>query len=88
MLLTAWLGWVYARLDRREEALRLLDWVRAQDTGDGLPEQTQHSLLSPAYLASWTERWGPPASPLLWSQAMQIVLEQELHPAPIQAGTL
>lgn len=88
VLLTAWLGWVYARLDRREEALQLRDWVRAQDTGDGLPEQAQGALLNPTYLASWTERWGPPASPLLWSQAMQIVLEQELHPTPIQAGTL
>ncbi|ULH18179.1 glycoside hydrolase family 15 protein (plasmid) [Deinococcus sp. KNUC1210] len=87
VLLTAWLGWVYARLGRREEALDLSDWVRAQENEDGLPEQTQHVLLSPPYLASWTERWGPPAAPLLWSQAMQIVLEQELHPAPMQAGT-
>ncbi|GGR20334.1 glycoside hydrolase family 15 protein [Deinococcus ruber] len=88
VLLTAWLGWVYVRLGRREDALRLLEWVRAQDNGNGLPEQTQRSLLSPAYLASWTERWGPPAAPLLWSQAMQIVLEQELYPTPRQAGAL
>jgi GH15 family glucan-1,4-alpha-glucosidase len=78
VLLSAWLGWVYARLGRIGDAARLAEWVRAQDDGGGLPEQTSASLLCPPYLEAWRARWGASAKPLLWSHAMLIVLEHEL----------
>jgi GH15 family glucan-1,4-alpha-glucosidase len=79
LLLTAWLGWVYARLGRRGDAQRVLAWVVAQDHPEhGLPEQTQDAMLNPAYLEYWRGRWGEPARPLLWSHAMRLVLEAEL----------
>lgn len=79
VLLTAWLGWVYVRLGRQRDAKRMLEWVRAQDGEFGLPEQTSQKLFNPAYHDYWRTRWGEPARPLLWSHAMQIVLETELN---------
>lgn len=78
VLLTAWLGWVYARQGRHTDAERLLDWVRAQEREGGLPEQTTQHLLSPVYLNAWRVRWGESAHPLLWSHAMHLVLEAEI----------
>lgn len=75
IVLTAWLGWWYQRVGRRREAHELLEWIEAQAGADGdLPEQVQQSLLAPAYLEVWKGRWGPPASPLVWSHAMYLVL--------------
>jgi GH15 family glucan-1,4-alpha-glucosidase len=49
-------------------------WIEAQANADGtLPEQTGE-LLHPAHYAAWVEKWGPPASPLLWSHAMYLIL--------------
>lgn len=86
VLLTAWLGWVYARQGRAEDAARLLNWVRAQDQGNGLPEQTTEALLCPEYLTYWQERWGESARPLLWSHAMHLILEAEVHALSPTAG--
>lgn len=77
VLLTAWLGWVYARLGRPDDARRCLKLV--QDANDeGLPEQMPGDLLNAAYEPYWRERWGESARPLLWSHAMHAVLEAEL----------
>lgn len=78
VLLTAWLGWVYVRQGRHDEAQDLLVWVRGQEQGRGLPEQTTESLLNPVYLDYWRERWGESARPLLWSHAMHLILEAEV----------
>ena len=47
-------------------------WV-ARPNGD-LPEQAQDNLLRPERYEPWVERWGEPASPLLWSHAMHLRL--------------
>lgn len=66
LILTAWLGWHEARTGRREAALRRLDWIAAQATPEGyLPEQVSGDTQRPEYIAEWTERWGPVATPLL-----------------------
>ncbi len=80
ILLTAWLGWVYVRLGRVEDARRLLRWCEAQATPAGeLAEQVSAHLLDPAYYAGWVERWGEIACPLLWSHAMVLILQAELE---------
>jgi isomaltose glucohydrolase len=51
-----------------------LEWIEAHAGADGgLPEQTG-VLLSPECRPSWVDRWGEPASPLLWSHAMHLIL--------------
>jgi GH15 family glucan-1,4-alpha-glucosidase len=79
VLLSAWLGWYYAELGDRAKAERCLAWVEAQADGDGnLPEQVSTHLLFPDRYAEWRARWGPVASPLLWSHAMFLVLHSAL----------
>ena len=50
-------------------------------TRDGLlPEQVTTHALDPTFIAAWAEqRWGPVATPLLWSHAMYITLADALR---------
>ena len=78
-LLAALLGWQYARVGRRDDALAQLHWVAEQARANGdLPEQVSDHLLAPEEYEPWVERWGPVATPLLWSHAMFITLAHEL----------
>lgn len=79
VLLSAWLGWHYARSGRLEQARALARWVDTQRDGRGcLPEQVPVSSTHPVFLAYWRKRWGESAQPLLWSHAMRLLLEIEL----------
>ncbi|WNC13423.1 glycoside hydrolase family 15 protein [Brevibacillus brevis] len=77
-LLSAWLGWYYARTGREEEALHILKWIASHKLPAGFPEQVQDHLLSPDSYRQWVEREGQPAVPLLWTHAMYLVLAAEL----------
>lgn len=80
ILLTAWLGWYYATLGKKSEAHQLLEWIEEQcDARGNLPEQVSGSLLAPNRFWEWERRWGPVASPLLWSHAMYLILYQALN---------
>ena len=75
LLLTAMLG--LAEPERGEERL---EWIAAHATADGgLPEQSRDHLLHPEAYEDWVAKWGPPPSPLLWSHAMFLTLDHELH---------
>jgi GH15 family glucan-1,4-alpha-glucosidase len=79
LLLAALLGWYFAETGRSEAARGQLDWIVAQAMPDGdLPEQVAGHLLAPEEYESWQQRWGPPASPLLWSHAMFVTLALDL----------
>jgi GH15 family glucan-1,4-alpha-glucosidase len=79
LLLAALLGSYFAAAGREEAARRQLEWVATQATSEGeLPEQTAEHLLTPAGYEPWVERWGPSASPLLWSHAVYMTLSLEL----------
>jgi GH15 family glucan-1,4-alpha-glucosidase len=79
LILTAWLGWHEVRTGRGEASLRRLEWVAAQATREGyLPEQVSGAAQRPEHIAEWTQRWGPVATPLLWSHAMFVTLAVEL----------
>lgn len=79
ILLAALLGWHYAAEGRLDDAWAQLEWVAAQATEDGdLPEQVATHLVSPGTFGDWVRRWGPSASPLLWSHAMFLTLALEL----------
>jgi len=75
VLLTAWLGWAYATAGLREQGVAIRQWVEAQaGPGGNLPEQVPHGLFAADDLGRWTRRWGPLATPLLWSHAMYLIL--------------
>jgi isomaltose glucohydrolase len=82
VLLAGFLGWAHLRSGSTERASTLLAWMVSQADEDGdLPEQVADGLLHPEHERRWIERWGPSASPLLWSHAMLLILAHELHTA-------
>ncbi len=78
-LLSCMLGLAHARAGDTDRALELLRWAATKftDAGD-LPEQVDQHLLDASMTAEWVERWGPVATPLLWSHAMFARLAVEL----------
>ncbi|MDD5371304.1 MAG: hypothetical protein PHQ40_19660 [Anaerolineaceae bacterium] len=75
LLLAAWLGWFYAQAGKRKEAQTLREWIESKVDAEGfLPEQVNDHALAPSYYDPWLKKWGPVASPLLWSHAMYIIL--------------
>jgi GH15 family glucan-1,4-alpha-glucosidase len=78
-LLSCMLGLAFADAGDRERAFEQLDWAAAtaNDRGD-IPEQVAQHLLDPSMKQEWVDRWGPVASPLLWSHAMYVRLAVEL----------
>jgi GH15 family glucan-1,4-alpha-glucosidase len=78
-LLSALLGWYFVTIGRRTDAQGQLDWIVRHASRDGdLPEQVSDRLLAPSSRQAWIDRWGPVATPLLWSHAMYLTLALEL----------
>ncbi len=83
LLLSCLLGWNLAVAGDRAAALTYLTWVADHATPDGdLPEQVPDHLLHPARRDEWLDRWGPVATPLLWSHGMFLILADELGLLP------
>ncbi|HEX7975765.1 MAG TPA: glycoside hydrolase family 15 protein [Anaerolineales bacterium] len=79
ILLAAWLGWHYTRAGEMKKASELCSWIETQAGPAGnLAEQVSQHVLAPEYYPIWLERWGPVATPLLWSHAMYLILRNEL----------
>lgn len=79
LLLTAMLGLAELAIGDAASARSRLAWIEAQSEANGdLPEQVATNLLHPEFEAHWIERWGPVASPLLWSHAMYLLLLEAL----------
>jgi len=80
ILLAAWLGWYWCRIGQYEKAAQIKSFINKQaDEAGNLSEQVSDHLLAPSYYSEWVNRWGEIASPLLWSQAMYIILCDELE---------
>lgn len=78
-LLTCFLGLAHQAAGDRESAVRLLRWAAGTVTAEGLlPEQVDDHLLAPETRHEWLDRWGPVATPLLWSHAMLVRLAVEV----------
>jgi GH15 family glucan-1,4-alpha-glucosidase len=78
-LLTCFLGLAHHAAGDRASAVRLLHWAAGTVTAEGLmPEQVDGHLLAPERRQEWLERWGPVATPLLWSHAMLVRLAVEV----------
>jgi GH15 family glucan-1,4-alpha-glucosidase len=75
ILLAASLGWVQTQRGDTATGAAMLDWIEAAATVEGLlPEQVQAHVQSPYMLQFWRAKWGQTATPLLWSHAMHVVL--------------
>lgn len=75
ILLTAWLGWYDAVTGNTDGVAAARDWIRSAATAAlELPEQTTNGVQDPDMVESWVKRWGPVATPLLWSHAMYLVM--------------
>lgn len=78
-LLSCFMGLAHAAAGDRGRARELLDWAASTATPDlDLPEQVDGHLIAPGMRQEWIDRWGPVATPLLWSHAMLIRLAGEL----------
>lgn len=81
ILLTCWLAWYDAATGDEKEYAAARDWVVKQATDDfDLPEQATGGAQDPAMISPWVQRWGPVATPLLWSHAMYLLM--------LEAGTV
>ncbi len=76
LLLTSSVAWHDAVAGNRARAEEAQDWVRAQALPNGdLPEQVTVAAQDPSMIEPWVQRWGPVATPLLWSHAMYLIAE-------------
>jgi isomaltose glucohydrolase len=74
------LSLAYTASGETERAGAVLEWIEAAATEDGsLPEQVPRDLLRPEELPRWEGRWGPIATPLLWSHAMYVLARVALR---------
>lgn len=86
LLLAGLLGSYRLRRGDTRSAIDQLEWIAAHATGDGdLPEQVADHLLDPGSRQGWLDRWGPVATPLLWSHAMFLTLALETDTFTAQA---
>lgn len=78
LLLTSWLGW-YDRLTNNESQYEYSKkWVIEQATQTlDLPEQSTAGTQEPTMIEPWVKRWGSVATPLLWSHAMYLLMQDE-----------
>jgi GH15 family glucan-1,4-alpha-glucosidase len=75
ILLTVWLGIHYFLIGQIEKATQILKWIEGKADPEGnLPEQISDHMLAPSHYDTWVKKWGPIASPLLWSHAMYLIL--------------
>jgi GH15 family glucan-1,4-alpha-glucosidase len=74
---SCWLAWYYYETGRYKEAEILIDWVVCRQKKDGsLPEQTTDITNEPSKIKEWEQRWGTVATPLTWSHAMFLIVDQ------------
>jgi isomaltose glucohydrolase len=76
LLLTSSLAWHAGRVGDVQTRAQAQAWVRAQALENGdFPEQVTAFAQEPEMVAPWERRWGPVATPLLWSHAMYLLAE-------------
>ena len=78
-LLSCFLGLCFLAAGDRERALAQLQWAASTATPTHeLPEQVDEHLLDSGMRQEWLDRWGPVATPLLWSHGMFLRLASDL----------
>jgi GH15 family glucan-1,4-alpha-glucosidase len=76
ILLTAWLGWHLRKVGDEDGYRAAREWVETRADAEGwLAEQVTDEAQDPAWVEPWVDRWGPVATPLLWSHAKYLLME-------------
>lgn len=84
MLLTALLGEYLLATGEADKAREALRWIEGQTGADGaMPEQVPLDLNERDMYEPWIERWGPIATPLLWSHAAYLCLRKAIEEHPL-----
>jgi GH15 family glucan-1,4-alpha-glucosidase len=79
VLLACSLAWYDCVRGNTDSVHAIRAWVRARAHANGdLPEQVSEHAQAPEMVEPWVERWGPVATPLLWSHAMYLIVEAAL----------
>lgn len=82
-LLSCFLGLAHAAAGDEARANELFAWAAGAATATlDMPEQVAEHLIAPGMRDEWIDRWGPVATPLLWSHAMFLRLGVELGRIP------
>jgi GH15 family glucan-1,4-alpha-glucosidase len=80
VLLGLWLAWYKTQIGDDAGARELVAWAEAHADGEGnLPEQVNAAMLSPSYYEAWVKERGEIASPLLWTHAKYLIVQDALH---------
>jgi GH15 family glucan-1,4-alpha-glucosidase len=78
ILLTSWLGWHDRLTNNQSQFDYSRNWIIDQATENmELPEQSTAGTQAPSMIEPWVNRWGPVATPLLWSHAMYLLMINE-----------
>ncbi|WP_314148372.1 glycoside hydrolase family 15 protein [uncultured Leifsonia sp.] len=86
-LLSCFLGLAHLEAGDRVRAAELYDFAASTATASlDLPEQVDGHLLAPRMRQEWLDRWGPVATPLLWSHAMLLRLGAALDASAAPAA--
>jgi GH15 family glucan-1,4-alpha-glucosidase len=79
ILLTAWWGWYCAVSGDERGAREAARWIAAAANEHGdLPEQLTDRPQFEDRVEPWVRKWGPVATPLLWSHAMYLILDDAI----------
>jgi isomaltose glucohydrolase len=79
VVLAGFVGWHEVGTGRTDAARARLEWMYDHATSVGhLPEQVVEHCFDPTRVEVWVDKWGPVATPLLWSHAMYLILADEL----------
>ena len=80
VVLAGLVGWHEASTGRVDAARRRLEWMHAQATAtDCCPSRSPHTPSTRPSSPRGRSKWGPVATPLLWSHAMYITLADALR---------
>ncbi len=86
-LLSCFLGLAHLAAGDAGRAEELYAWAASTATPAlELPEQVGEHLIAPGMRQEWLDRWGPVATPLLWSHAMLLRLGAELERAAVPSA--
>ncbi len=78
ILLSCWLGLFYLDINKIKKAIEVLKWVEYQaGKYNYLPEQI--NPVNNEKFIEWSNIWGKPANPLLWSHAMYLILKNKTN---------
>lgn len=80
LIMSCWLGWYYSLAGKPDKAQEILEWIESQaNEYEELPEQSFEHIYDGSYFTKWSDMFGKPAVPSIWTHALYLILHFELH---------